>query len=104
LKRLDSIENRLDNGGGSATVIQPPVVPPVRRTVTLMPTLADLKADRVIVSQAEQLLEDVNFSTAGNDVIKGYKHSLFRSSGDNPPSRKVPWPQDFVLGGGCPIS
>jgi hypothetical protein len=65
--RLDSIENRLDNGGGSATVMQPPVVPPVRRTVTLTPTLADLKADKVIVSQAEQLVEDINFSTQGND-------------------------------------
>jgi hypothetical protein len=98
--RLNSIENRLENGGGSATVIQPPVAPPVRRTVTLTPTIAELKADRVITSQAEQLVEDINFSTAGNAIMKGNRRCLFRSGGDNPPLRKVPWPQDFVLGGG----
>jgi hypothetical protein len=41
--RLDSIESRLDNGGGSDSVIQPPVIPPVRRAVTLTPTIAELK-------------------------------------------------------------
>jgi hypothetical protein len=103
--RLDSIEHRLDNGGGSATVMLPPVMPPLRGTVTLTPTLADLKADRVIVLQAEQLVEDVNFSTAGNDVIKGYKRGLFRSGGDNQTLAQGPMaPGLRSWGGGCPIS
>jgi hypothetical protein len=80
--------------------MQPPSVPPIRRNALLTPTLAELKADAALSAQAEQLTEEIQFSTAGIDFSKHYKRGYFRSGGDIAPIRRVPWPQDFVLGGG----
>jgi hypothetical protein len=70
--------------------------------VHLTPTISDLKADRVLVAHAQQMTEDISFTGAGTDFSthRPLKRGLYRSGGDIAPSRRVPWPQDFVADGG----
>jgi hypothetical protein len=102
--RLDKIENKLcsDNTAQGPTPMPPISIPPVQRHASLTPSLADLKADRVLVTQAQQLVDDVAFSGSGTDNYntQHLKRGLFRSGGDIAPSRRVPWPQDFIAGAG----
>jgi hypothetical protein len=67
-----------------------------------------LKADKVLVSQAQRLADEVAFSGTGLDInslnnIKNFKRGLFRSGVDIAPSRRVPCPQDFVAGAAMTI-
>jgi hypothetical protein len=70
----------------------------VQRQASLTPSLAEWKADRVLVAQAQQLVDDVAFSRSGMDNynIRNLKRGLFRSVGDIAPSRRVLWPQDLM--------
>jgi hypothetical protein len=113
--RLDSIEQKLNDRptvpapmniaqAQRQTPVQGSInIPQVQRHCSLTPSLSELKADKVLVSQAQRLTDEVAFSGTGLDIntlnnIKNFKRGLFRSGGDIAPSRRVPWPQDFVAG------
>jgi hypothetical protein len=93
--RLDNIEHKLDDRTPVPAPInitqmqkQTPVqasnnIPQVQRHCNLTPSLSELKADKVLVSQAQRLADKVAFSGTGLDInsIKNFKRGLFRSGG-----------------------
>jgi hypothetical protein len=97
--RLLTIEEKLEaDTRGSAMAAAAVHIPEVQRSTSLTPSLQGLRADKTLTAQAEKQVDDVQFSGAGIDYVKSCRRGWFRSVGDIAPSRRVPWPQDFVLG------
>jgi hypothetical protein len=70
---------------------------------SLIPSLASLRADAGLVSQAEQLVANIGNPISGTCAVNLTKRGLVRCGGDLRPSVGVPWPQDYVLGSGSKL-
>jgi hypothetical protein len=68
----------------------------------ISPNIANLRTDKNLAAQAEQLVADLSNNITGTPMplLNNVKRGLVRSRGDLAPSVKTPWPQDFVLGSG----
>jgi hypothetical protein len=71
---------------------------------SFIPTVSSLRADAHLAAQADLLVAGVEGSVPGNaPLINTIKRGLVRAGGDLSPSKKVLWPQDFILGSGKQI-
>jgi hypothetical protein len=68
---------------------------------SLIPSLASLRADAGLVTQAENLVSNLGNPVAGNFSLTSTKRGSVRCGGDLKPYVQVPWPQDFVMGSGA---
>jgi hypothetical protein len=67
---------------------------------SLIPPLADLRADSHLVGQAEKLVENIQANIEGKDINIGSnynKRGWVRAGGETAPSLRMPWPLDYIF-------